>query len=71
MGKIIKQTWRGCGYLPHVGHHPGTFIVFVLLVCGGVAGGWVGLSAMSTFVLPIYLWGAFERAKLSDHLEGQ
>lgn len=33
---IIRQIIRGCGTLPHVGDHPGTMLVILL----------VGMSAM-------------------------
>jgi len=79
MIRIIKQIIRGCGYLPGVGEHPGTMWLIVFILMGGMAGamnqnynvlnGIVGGSIfMGIFILPFYLYGAYDRANLSDEL---
>jgi hypothetical protein len=40
--ELLRQIWRGCGTLPHVGPHPGTafivgFVVTVRLLAVGLA----------------------------------
>ena len=67
---MIRQMWRGCGYLPHVGEHPGTLILGGLVVIGTIAVGWIGAVGMLAMFGPLYLFGAYERANLSDRLEG-
>lgn len=65
---------RGMGNLPHVGNHPGTGFMFALLAMGIAAGfqsgGWKGALfvglAVPLSVFPIYAWGAFDRARISD-----
>jgi hypothetical protein len=76
--KIIQQTIRGCGTLPHVGDHPGTMMLFVFVLIGALAGSkssWTGMIGGSIFMLvifaPIYLFGAYDRANLSDLIEGK
>jgi len=73
MIQAIKQAIRGCGTLPHVGPHPGTFwlVVFVLMgALAGAKGGWGGALTGGLVMLsaygPIFLLGAYERAKDSD-----
>lgn len=80
MRKIIRQCYRGCGYLPHVGNHPGTGILWAMLLLGAIAGcrninitiWWAGplfgVVFMAIFILPIYLVGSYERAELSDKI---
>lgn len=75
---FVTHIWRGCGYLPGVGDHPGTgmVIMFILLsaaACatsrpGGLFGFFVGLIAMSALMLPIYFYGAYDRSKISDRM---
>lgn len=77
MTRIIKQCWRGCGWLPHVGAHPGTVIFIGLVLVTGMAGakgsGSAGFAVASLAGLlvygPMYLYGAYSRAQLSDSLE--
>lgn len=77
--RVLDQCWRGCGTLPHVGSHPGTGVL-VGLVCitgaaGAQAGGLVGFTAASIIGVciygPMYLYGAYSRAQLSDKLEAR
>jgi len=66
---------RGCGTMPHVGVHPGTGLV-VMLILTGAAAGWkgglvgclIGAGIMAAGMVPIYLVGAYSRARLSDRL---
>lgn len=68
---------RGTRTLPHVGNHPGTYCLLWLIgfgvlagaKSGGLAGALAGLAVMSLGVGPIYLWGAYDRTRLSDALE--
>lgn len=78
MMRVIRQIYRGCGTLPHVGEHPGTVFLLMFIIMGafaGVRGGiWgvlVGAVAMFVFIGPLYFWGAYDRAQLSDKLEGR
>lgn len=72
----LRQMIRGCGTLPHVGEHPGTTPLFGFVALGAIAGAGKGLWAavggavlMAVFIGPIYLYGAYDRANLSDQLE--
>jgi hypothetical protein len=73
--KALRQIIRGCTTLPHVGEHPGTGIVLMLILSGGAAG-WrnglpgvlVGAGIMAAGMIPIYLCGAHSRAELSDRI---
>lgn len=74
MIRILRQTWAGCGDLPHVGPHPGNMILLMMLIIGTTMGGdslveaAQGLLFMGAFAGPIYLLGAYERAQFSSHL---
>lgn len=76
MNRVIKQTIRGCGKLPYVGHHPGTAVAIGLTLVTGVAGassgGFIGFALGfalgALFYGPTYLYGAYYRARLSDNL---
>lgn len=72
---ILRRSLRGCGHMPHVGNHPGTGYVIALIGAGafaGLRGGWLGAIAGACFVacvmVPMYLYGAYERAKLSEKI---
>lgn len=78
MSRVLRQVWRGCGTLPHVGEHPGTGFLLLLILTGGAAcwrGGLVGVligaGLMAAVMGPIYLCGAYSRAQLSDRLSRQ
>lgn len=68
------QALRGMGNLPHVGNHPGTSFMILLLALGATAGfqsgGWKGAAfiglAVPLSIFPIYAWGAYDRARISD-----
>lgn len=72
---VLRQIIRGCGTLPHVGEHPGTVLVVFIVVLGVVAGGrggWLGALLGGVLMLgvfgPMYLWGAYDRANISDRM---
>lgn len=76
--RFLRQAIRGCGTLPHVGEHPGTLMLIAFLLMGALAGekgGWrgciIGAAVMALFIGPIFLWGAYDRANLSDQLEAE
>ena len=68
--RALRWTWEGCSYLPGLGHHPGTWILVVLLFIGALAGSERGLYGMifGTGVMLLtfgstYLVGAYCRAR--------
>jgi hypothetical protein len=72
---MFKQIVRGCTDLPYVGEHPGVSTLIMFIIMGGLAGAKGGLfgviggvSLMLVFVLPIFLYGAYDRANESDLL---
>ena len=74
--KALRQMLRGCDDLPHVGSHPGTGLLLVFLVMGAFAGRHAGIfgilggvAIMGIVFVPVYLYGAYDRANLSDRLE--
>jgi uncharacterized membrane protein len=75
MMRLLRQVLRGCGDLPGVGPHPGSFYLVAFILMGALAGarGHVGPLAgaliMAAVVVPLYLLGAYERAEESDRLE--
>lgn len=71
----FRMMLMGCRTMPHVGEHPGTEVLLALIVLGGVAGsngGWVGVVGgavlMALVMGPLYLAGAYSRAKISLRL---
>ena len=73
----FRQTIRGCGNLPHVGEHPGTEMLILFIIMGALAGAKGGLTGaivgalfMGLFLIPVYLYGAYDRANLSDKISG-
>lgn len=76
MDRIRRQIVRGCGSLPHVGPHPGTQIIALLILVSGLAG--ASRGGLAGFILaglascaicgPIYLYGAWGRAQASDRI---
>lgn len=68
MHRVIRQTWRGCFRLPGVGPHPGRWVVVLMLPAFGLAGGWAGFALATVFFVPLFLMGAYERARVSDML---
>ena len=68
--KTLKHIWRGCGYLPDYGDHPGTPVLFLLIVLGvlvgasnGFYGAVMGAGVMALIFGPVYLIGAYQRSK--------
>jgi hypothetical protein len=75
---VLRQMVRGCRDLPHVGGHPGAEYLLMFISLGafaGANGGLVGVlgsaAVMALFVAPLYLYGAYDRANLSDRLEAE
>ena len=69
MKKFLSRIRKGCGDLPRCGPHPGTEIVIVLILIGGVTAGWMGLLISTVIYGSMYLWGAYERAKDEEFFE--
>lgn len=77
MKHVGRQIIRGVGTLPHVGSHPGTYILLLMIggcaLAGARSGGTIGALLGALFMVagmgPIYLYGAYDRARLSDALE--
>ncbi len=72
----LKMILRGMKNLPHVGRHPGTGAVLILIFMGGMAGisdgikgALIGAGLMVILFVPIYLWGAYDRARISEKCE--
>lgn len=68
MKRIVKQIARGCNTLPGVGSHPGTFIMFILIGLATAAAGVLGFIVGAAVYGPMYLYGAYCRAELSDKM---
>lgn len=76
MKHYFRQAWRGMGTLPHVGDHPGTTFLLILVVGlsvhGGIVNGFWG--AIGGFALPLvvfgplYVKGSVDRANLCDKI---
>lgn len=73
MWRVIRQCIRGTRDLPGVGSHPGTMWVILFPLGGavaglehGITGGIIGVLAFLALFGPLYLYGAYERAELSD-----
>ena len=73
--RVIRQCIRGAGNLPHVGHHPGTLWVLLLIGIGtaqGALSGWAhalfGFAIFAVSFGAIYFAGAYSRAELSDRI---
>lgn len=71
--KIIKHIIRGCGHLPTYGEHPGTIPLLMFLFIGfmagshnGLLGGLAGICFFAMFLLPPYLYGAYNRSKYDN-----
>jgi len=74
MRSVLRQIWRGMGYLPCVGSHPGNIYMIAMSGAGAIAGGgqgglpgvFVGVLIMWIGLGPFYLYGCYSRAKMSD-----
>ena len=74
MIRIIKQIWRGAGYLEGYGDHPGKdMVVVMILVCGlagAQRGSWAGFFGGAIFgavmILPFFIAGCVSRANACD-----
>lgn len=72
--KLLRHIIRGAGYLEGYGNHPGTPLLFIFTVAGGLAGiekggltGFIG-GCIIAFVttLPLYIIGCIDRSKGAD-----
>lgn len=69
--KLIKDIIQGAGYLEGYGEHPGTSMLIVLVLCGGLAGassgglaGFFGGSiVMVLCMFPLWVIGCVGRAR--------
>ena len=73
--KFIRRIIKGCKTLPYMGSHPGTPYLFLFTALGGYAGSKGGIwgtlggaSIMLLFFGPLYLYGAYSRAKEVEEL---
>jgi hypothetical protein len=72
--KLLKHTINGCRDLPGFGPHPGTGVLLIVILVGGLAGvdkggvnGFIGGAAFSFLMtMPLYLHGAYSRGKLYE-----
>jgi hypothetical protein len=60
--KLILRIRRG------INGHPGNVPLVALILMGAAAGGLGGAAIMTGIFLPIYLLGAYDRARLSDKM---
>lgn len=67
---ILKRLWRGAGYVPGCGDHPGTIVMLVMTMCGTMAGyardeSWLDAvkfgALMFGIFTPFYLIGCWTR----------
>jgi hypothetical protein len=71
MFKFFRRVIKGAGYLEGYGHHPGTLLLAVFILCCGLAGikngkvfGFFGGMAFGAICMgPFYIIGCVERAK--------
>lgn len=61
--RFLRRIYRGCGYLPGYGHHPGNVPLLMLAVLGAAAGGIAGAGLMLVVFGFVYLVGAYERGR--------
>lgn len=69
--KLIKDIIQGAGYLEGYGKHPGTDMLLVFILMGGLAGagkgGWPGFFGgalvMILFMGPLWIIGCVGRAR--------
>lgn len=75
----LRQALRGCRTLPHLGPHPGTPWLILLVVVGGLSGfvgrdpgllpAIAGAGLMALVFGTLHLIGAVDRARASDRME--
>lgn len=74
---VVKHCLRGTRTLPFVGPHPGNawlVIIYAAVAVTGlsfddpVRGVLSGLAAVTVVFVPMYLYGAYERSRLSARL---
>ena len=71
MFKTLRQTWRGIGYLPHVGDHPGTVPLIMFLVAAAFTGSITGFILIAIPIIIMYCIGAYGRAEFSDNCQAK
>lgn len=79
MFKFIRHVYRGAGYLEGYGHHPGTSMLLIITLMGGLAGadkgglnGFLGGCAIAfIFTLPLYIGGCVARSKGCDEQQAR
>ena len=72
--KFLRHVIRGAGYLEGYGHHPGTGMLLIITLMGGLAGagkglltGFIGGCIIAfVFTLPLYIIGCVDRSKSAD-----
>lgn len=72
--KLLKHCIRGCRDLEGYGPHPGTDMLLIIILIGGLAGvdkgginGFIGGSLFAlVMTLPLYLHGAYTRSRLYE-----
>ncbi len=72
--QFFKHIINGCKDLPGYGPHPGTAVLLIVILVGGLAGvdkgGWAGFIGGAAFscimTMPLYLHGAYSRGKLYE-----
>lgn len=57
----LRRIYRGARYSERFGSHPGTFYVGFFLCLGFLAGGLRGVGVMAAVLVPLWLWGCYER----------
>lgn len=76
MMKKLKMALRGTRRLPHVGEHPGTPLMMIMIAIGFLIGLSKGslseamftASFMAIWIVPLYLYGGYDRARISDRI---
>lgn len=73
---LLHKIIRGAGYLPHVGSHPGTLILILMILApgaagiqnGGLLGFGLGVLLGAVVYVPFYAAGCVSRSNLSDRI---
>lgn len=72
---IFRQIPRGFTNLPYVGEFPCKFLIMLLVFIAGsigsnhgVKGAVIAMIGVVVVYSPLFLWGAYRRAELSDSI---
>ncbi len=76
---LIRQAWRGAGYLEGYGHHPGWATLLIFIFCAGLAGidkgglrGFLGGLAVGIVAFGIpFIIGCVDRANGCDRAQAR